>query len=165
MAKAKRKPKMQFQMPGYDGAVLIEAPVQISAMRSEIRPIRCRPGSFEWSYGAVKGGTGALYHAGVHFSGLWERAHVTVASPGFSSTTATQWRGLPDSRADALSEIKALGTAMGTYAMSRMIDYCILGTTSDEIGAKYRMTARDMRSVLRADLMAVASHFGFGKAG
>jgi len=146
--------------PGYDGHVLANAQVQLSTLRFEKRTIRCRPGSFEWSYGTRKQ-HGTLYHAGVHFSGLWERAHITVASPNLTPSVATQWRGLPDSRAEALSEIKRLGQHIGTYAMSRLIDYCILGNTTTEIGSKYGLSSKAMHHVMHCDLSDVASHFNF----
>jgi hypothetical protein len=160
MPKPKRKDKTVQQAPGFDGHVLVNAHVQLSTQRTEPRTIRCRPGSFEWSYGTRKQ-HGTLYHAGVHFSGLWERAHITVASPNLTPSVATQWRGLPDSRAEALSEIKRLGQHIGTYAMSRLIDYCILGNTTEEIGCKYRMNRKAMHHVLQCDLTDVASHFRF----
>jgi len=160
MVKAQRKTRPPERGPGYDGAVMVESRVQITASRYEVRPIRCRPGSFEWSYGARKGNE-SLYHAGVHFSGLWERANVTVQSPNLASAGATAWRGLPDNRADALSEIGDLGRDIGTYSMSRLVDYCILGTTVDEIGHKHDIDARSMAAVLKADLLSVARHFRF----
>lgn len=158
MAKAKRK--TQPTGPGYDGHVIVKAHVQLSAVRSENRDIRCLPGSFEWSYGSRKN-VGTLYHAGVHFSGLWERANITVQSPNLVPTPPAQYRGITDSRAEALSEIQALSRSVGTYAMSRLIDYCILGNTTAEIGAKYGMDSKKMHGVLQADLTDVASHFRF----
>ncbi|HYE25083.1 MAG TPA: hypothetical protein VEG32_07780 [Clostridia bacterium] len=143
---------------GAEGAVLIDATVRISQTRSEARSIRCRPGTFEHEYGAKKTAS-ALYHAGMHFSGLWERAHISVPSPDLRRSGSTQWRGLPDSRADALSEIKAV--PIGTDQRSRLIDFCIFGNTSAEIGAKWGMDRRQMASVLKSDLMSVARHFRF----
>lgn len=148
--------------PGYDGHVIVEAPVKITETRYDRRPVRCKPGSFEWSYGTRKDDAKlVLYHAGVHFSAMWEKAHVTAQSPNLMPSTPTQWRGLPDSRAEALSEIRALGDQIGTYAMSRLVDYCILGNTTEEIGRKYRMDRKAMHHVLQCDLTDVATHFRF----
>jgi hypothetical protein len=163
MAKAKRKERTMQPAPGYDGHVIVNTLVKITETRFDKRPTRCKPGSFEWSYGARKDNSKiALYHAGVHFSGLWEKAHVTARSPNLVPTSApTAYRGLPDSRAEALSEIRALGKEIGTYAMSRLIDYCILGNTTEEIGRKYGMDRKAMHHVLQCDLTDVATHFRF----
>lgn len=160
MPKPKRKDKPMQPTQGYDGHVLVNAHVQLSAARTEPRTIRCRPGSFEWSYGTRKQ-HGTLYHAGVHFSGLWERAHITVASPNLVPSSSTQWRGLPDARAEALSEINKARSELGRDVMSRLIDFCIMGSTVAEIASKYGVDNRSMAAVLRLDLQSAARHFRF----
>ena len=144
--------------PGYDGAVEVSAKVRISLVRSEKRSIRCRPGTFEHEYGA-KDRNSALYDAGIHFSGLWERAHVTIPSPDLARSGYSQWKGLPDGRADALSEIKAV--PLGSDQTSRLIDYCIFGKTSSEIGEKWGYDRRAMHTILHSDLFSVAKHFRY----
>lgn len=157
------KKMRQALQPGYDGAVEVSAKVRLSLVRSEARTIRGRPGSFEVEYGAKKGKDEdlhkALYHAGVHYSGLWERAHISIASPNFASSGSSQWKGLPDSRADALSEIRAI--KVPAERASRLIDYCILGKTSAEIGAKYDLSRQAMARMLKDDLMSLAQHLRY----
>jgi hypothetical protein len=157
MAKARKMRQAEIE-PGYEGAVLVKARVQLSAIRFEERPIRCRPGTFEYEYGARKKNS-ALYDAGMHFSNLWERAHITIATPDLRRAGVTQWRGLPDSRADALSEIRAV--PIGSDQTSRLIDYCIMGNTTTEIGAKWGFDRKAMSHVLHMDLLSVARHFQF----
>lgn len=162
MAKARRKDKTTQMSPGYDGHVVVDTHVRITETRFDKRPTRCKAGSFEWSYGTRKSGTKLmLYHAGVHFAGLWEKAHISARSPSLIPTASTQWRGLPDSRAEAMTEIKRARLDLGRDTMSRLVDYCVLGSTVSEMAAKYDIDVRSMSAVLMADLQSAARHFRY----
>lgn len=158
MAKPKRKDRTM--QPGYEGHVVVDAHVQLSALRTEKRAIRCRPGSFEWSYGTRRE-KAVLYHAGVEFGKLWEQAEISIKSPNMTPTVATQWRGLPDARAEAMSELQKVRLDLGTGTMSRLVDYCVMGTTVEEIAGKYGVDGRAMAAVLRVDLQSAARHFRY----
>jgi hypothetical protein len=158
--KNRTKGKPMDMQPGYDGAIVMNADaVKISATRFEARPIRCRPGSFEAEYGRKRNRL-ALYHAGMQFSTLWEKAHITVPTPDLERTGSAGWRGLPDGRVAALTKIKRMSETVGRYSMNRLVDYCIIGSTTAEMAGKYNSTRRAMASVLEMDLRAAASHFG-----
>lgn len=157
-ARALKKPK-QTAHPGFDGAVLIDATVKMTAARNEVRIIRCRPGTFEWRYGR-KTADATLYHAGVKFADLWERAGTASASsPDMGSASGGQWKGIPDSRVVAMSEIDAARKDIGKWGTARLVDYCVMGSPSSEIGAKYGMDERAIAFVLFEDLQAAARHF------
>lgn len=160
MAKTNRK-RVVEPMPGYGGAQLYDTDVRVTAVRGTHRSIRCRPGTFEWRYGR-KTGDSALYHAGIHFADLWERAGIaSAASPDLGSAGGGQWKGLPDGRAVAISEINAARVEIGRVPMSRLVDYCVMGTSASEMAAKYRMDERGMSFVLHADLQMCAAHFRY----
>lgn len=154
------KPKLKALQPGYDGAVEIETSVRITATRSESRSLRCRPGSFEWRYGRANADA-ALYHAGIKFADLWERAGTASASsPDFSSSSSGgQWKGIPDGRVLAMSEINDARKDMGRWSTARLVDYCVMGSTASEMAQKYNTDDRSMAIVLNEDLRACAMHF------
>ena len=79
MAKAARK-KRQEAGPGYDGAEIFETGVRLSPTRIEKRSVRARPGTFEWRYNRDDSALTPLYHAGVDFAVLMERAGAAVAA-------------------------------------------------------------------------------------
>lgn len=152
--------KPMLNQPGYDGAVEIMAEVKITATRFDTRPLRCRPGTFEWRYGR-KTADSALYHAGIKFADLWERA-------GTASATAIdydnaggggQWKGLPDGRLVAMDGIRAARMDIGKWGTARLVDYCVMGTAAADIATKYSRDERAMANVLHEDLRAAAFHF------
>jgi hypothetical protein len=162
MPKPKRKDKTVQQAPGFDGRVIIKDAVILSGVREETRNVRCLPGSFEWSYGTRRN-KASLYHAGIEFAKLWERAEVFVRSPNMVPTVATQspWNGLTDARADAMAKIREMRPDLGSDTMSRLVDYCVMGTTVEEIAGKYGVDGRAMAAVLRVDLQSAARHFRY----
>lgn len=150
-----------MQVEGYDGNVEITASVRLTATRFEKRSIRCRPGTFEWRYGR-ENADAAIYHAGCHFAQLWERAGTASASsPDLEQVGGGQWKGLPNSRAIAMSEIKNARLAMGKWATARLVDYCVMGTPIGDMATKYNVDQRGMAFVLAEDLKACAEHFRF----
>jgi hypothetical protein len=156
-AAARAKP----MLPGYEGAIEIETAVRMSATRSDVRTLRCRPGSFEWRYGR-KSADASLYHAGIHFAALWEKAGTAAAgSPDLDAKGGTQWKGIPDARVMAMSDINAARKDIGKWGTARLVDYCVMGTAVDKIAQKYGSRERDMANVLFEDLRACAAHFGF----
>ena len=161
MAKNKATKRERVELHGYDGAVLSATQVRITPTRFETRAIRCRPGSFEWRYGRQTAET-ALYHAGIHFADLWERAGIAaVSSPGLGEVGSGQWRGLPDGRAVAISEINDARRSLGRWSTARLVDYCVIGSTASEMAAKYQENERGMSHVLHSDLKACAEHFRY----
>ncbi len=152
---------------GYAGAVLVTSRVRVTAIRHETRSLRCRPGTFEWRYGR-ENADAALYHAGIALAGLWERAEVgSSASPDLRRAGGSGWKGLPESRVEALDLIRALRAALDRHdrwTMSRLMDYCVMGTTPREIAIKEsdagrHTTAREMANILESDLRVAADHF------
>ena len=156
-----RKRKAEPMQPGYDGSVLGSANVRLTATRSEERGFRCRPGSFEWRYGR-KSADSALYHAGIKFADLWERAGTASASsPDMDFSGGGQWKGIPDGRIYAMSLIQEARKDIGKWGTARLVDYCVMGSTVSEMSAKYESDERAMGFVLYEDLRACANHFGF----
>jgi len=156
MAKAKA---VRFEA-GYDGAVEIDASVRMTATRWESRVLRCQPGTFEWRYGR-KGAEAALYHAGIRFADLWERAGTASASSinYDSAGGGGQWKGLPDGRLVAMDLINQMRLDVGRWGMARLVDYCVMGTPSSVMADKYGKDERAMSHVLYEDLRAAALHF------
>jgi hypothetical protein len=160
MAKQKRR-KVEPMGPGYEGAVIIDASVRLSATRWESRALRCRPGTFEWRYGRKNADT-ALYHAGIKLADLWERAGTAAAaSPDLRRSGSSQWKNLPDVRAEAMDEIDAAREHIGKAGMSLLVDYCVMGTPASDIAGKYDMGERAMSHVLEHHLACAAVHFRF----
>lgn len=158
MAKAKKAAEM---IPGYDGAVLINASVKITQTRWGDRPIRCRPGTFEWRYSRPNANS-ALYHAGIHFATLWEKAGTAAASsPDLGREGTGQWKGIPEGRLEAMQLIDAARKDIGKWGSARLVDYCVMGTPAPEIARKYKTDERAMAFILEADLKACAVHFRF----
>lgn len=166
MAKARRA-KAEAMREGYAGAVLVTSRVRVTAIRHETRSLRCRPGTFEWRYGR-ENADAALYHAGIALAGLWERAEVgSSASPDLRRAGGSGWKGLPESRLEALDLIRALRVSLDKHdrwSMPRLVDYCVLGTPAREIAQKEsdcgrHVSAREMALVLEGDLRAAADHF------
>lgn len=156
MAKAKKAITMT---PGYDGAVIINASVKITATRWADRPLRCRPGTFEWRYGR---GNSALYHAGIHFATLWEKAGVAAASsPDLGREGTGQWNGIPITRLEAMQKIDAARKDIGKWGTARLVDYCVMGTPASDMARKYNTDERGMAFILESDLRACAVHFGY----
>ena len=154
-----RPKRMQPMEAGYEGAVLIDASVRLTATRFEDRVLRCQPGTFEWRYGR-KGANTSLYHAGIKFAGLWERAGTASASsPDMAFTGGGQWKGIPDGRVLAMSAIDAARKDIGKWGTARLVDYCVMGSTASKIALKYGMDERGMAFVLFEDLQAAARHF------
>jgi hypothetical protein len=155
----KARQKTQAFVPGYDGAVEIETSVRITATRSEVRSLRCRPGSFEWRYGRANADA-ALYHAGVRFAELWEFAGTSSASsPDLGAVGGGMWRGIQTGRLEAMDKIKAARSDIGKWSMARLVDYCVMGSTASEMARKYNSEDRAMAYVLNEDLRACALHF------
>ena len=151
--------KEKLMQPGFDGAAFEIANVRLTATRSEERILRCRPGTFEWRYGR-KTADSSLYHAGIKFADLWERAGTASASsPDMAFTGGGQWKGIPDGRVMAMSEIDAARKDIGKWGTARLVDYCVMGSTVADIAVKYRMDERGMAFVLFEDLQAAARHF------
>lgn len=153
--------------PGYGGAVLVQTRVRVTQTRHEVRSLRCRPGTFEWRYGR-ENADAALYHAGIALADLWERAEVgSSASPDLRRAGGSGWKGLPESRLEALDLIRALRVSLDKHdrwSMPRLVDYCVLGTPAREIAQKESdcgryVSAREMALVLEGDLRAAADHF------
>lgn len=163
-----RKPKpmqVRKQEPseGFNGAVIVEASVRLSATRHENRSLRCRPGTFEWRYGR-KTAESALYHAGIKFADMWEQSGTSAAaSPNLASAGGGQWKGIQDSRLEAMDRIKALRQSehITKFGMSRLVDYCVMGTPASEIADKWGDDPRAMANVLHEDLKAVARYLGY----
>ncbi|PRD40436.1 hypothetical protein C5748_27050 [Phyllobacterium phragmitis] len=161
MTKSKQTKKPKPQEAGFEGARIYRTKVRITSSRSEARSVRSRPGTFEWRYGR-KSADAALYHAGSHFAVLWERAGTADAkSPNLMGSNSTGWRGLPDARCDAMSEIGAAVVDLGKLVSSRLTDYCVHGLTAAEIARKYDQKERDMAPVLHQDLRACAIFFRY----
>lgn len=160
MARAKRRVKAMPEA-GFDGAVLSVADVRLSLARTENRVIRCRPGSFEWRYGR-KSVDASLYHAGVHFAALWERAGTASASsPDLGAAGGGDWKGMPDGRLVAMDLIRLARNDIGKWGTCRLVDYCVMGTTVAEMAVKYEADERAMAHTLMMDLRACATHFRF----
>jgi hypothetical protein len=156
-----RPKRMQPMEVGYEGTVLIDASVRLTATRYEDRILRCQPGTFEWRYGR-KGANTSLYHAGIKFADLWERAGTASASsPDLAFTGGGQWKGIPDSRVLAMSEIDAARKDIGKWGTARLVDYCVMGSTAARIALKYGMVERNMAPILDEDLRACALHFNY----
>lgn len=161
MAKRKTKPRARKKTAGFDGAVVVDTAVHISSERDTTRALRCRPGSFEWRYGRKHDNT-ALYHAGIHFSELWERAGIAqLSGPDLGRVGSAGWRGLPDARAVAISEINAARNELKRWTISRLVDYCVMGSTASEMADKYDIDARGMAHILHQDLRECAVYFKF----
>lgn len=145
--------------PGYDGAVKEMADVRMTATRTDNRDFRCRPGTFEWRYGRKSADT-SLYHAGIRFAELWERAGTAAgASPGLEFSGAGQWKGIPDARVMAMSDIEAARKDIGKWGTARLVDYCVMGTAVAVLAVKYQKDPREMAFILHEDLTACAKHF------
>jgi hypothetical protein len=158
MAKAKKAAEM---VPGFDGAEMITTRVKITATRWEGRPLRCRPGTFEWRYGRENADS-SLYHAGIHFATLWEKAGTAAASsPDLGREGTGQWKGIPVTRLEAMQKIDAARQDVGKWGAARLVDYCVMGTPAPEIARKYKTDERAMAFILEADLKACAVHFGY----
>lgn len=156
--KRKKEPAMQ---PGYDGAVTFDVGVRVSGSRKVARSIRAMPGTFEWRYGRATGDA-ALYHAGTHFAGLWERAGTASAqSIDWGATPGGEWKGLPDGRAVAMAQLRGVMNKLGPKQATRLIAYCVKGWTVSQVAAVERSPQRDIAAVLHHDLKEVAGFFQF----
>ena len=160
MAKAAKKKRAIENEPGYDGAEHYTTHVKVSLTRSEPRLIRARPGSFEWRYNRDDDNLTPLYHAGVKFAALWERAGTASASsPDLRQSGGGDWKGVPDARLMAMDEIKAARSDIGKWGTARLVDYCVMGTTVSEMAAKYGVDERTIGHTVMMDLRACALHF------
>lgn len=156
-----RARKHQPYVEGFEGAIIVEASVRLSSVRHETRSLRCRPGTFEWRYGR-KSADSALYHAGIKFADLWERAGTAAAgSPDLGSAGGGQWKGIQDARLIAMQAIAEARREIGRAGTSRLVDYCVMGTSASEMAAKYNSEDRAMAHVLHEDLKACATAFGY----
>lgn len=159
MAKAARKQRHEPE-PGFDGAEIFETGVKLTATRTERRMVRARPGSFEWRYNRDDSDLTPLYHAGVKFAALWERAGTASASsPDLRQSGGGDWKGLPDARLMAMDEIKAARSDIGKWGTARLVDYCVMGATISEMAAKYGVDERTIGHTVMMDLRACALHF------
>lgn len=161
MAEARKVSRLRKVDGGKDGTRLASIKIKVSALRTERRVMRCKPGSFEWRYGRDK--QGAEFHAGSHLAILWERAGMTIASSsdflrGISSGYPT---GISDGRVAALDKLNGFRTHVGTAGAERMIDYCVLGLTTAEIALKKNISQREMSTVLHNDLKETAQFLDF----
>ncbi len=149
--------------PGYDGAVLTETNVRRSGESATRRRILCRPGTFEFRYGReVK--HAAMYHAGIRFAELWEIAGTADAkSPDASREVFGQFMGgvLRDQKLDAMQKIDEARQSIGKWATARLVDYCVMGNTSEEMAQKWDVDRREMAHLLDDHLRAVAVHFRY----
>lgn len=160
MARKKKRNKY-LELPGFDGAKITVSRVRLSGDRSTQRSIRARPGTFEWVYGRDNADT-ALYHAGIHYAELWETAGTADArSPDFGGSRGPGWKGLPDRRCDALSELNEAFQELGEGSTQRLTLYCVRGKTAREIAGIYEVGDREMALVLKQDLRDCARHFRF----
>jgi hypothetical protein len=153
-------------MEGFDGSVHYVRERQIAGTRLVTsHNMRCKPGTFEWRYGRARPGTelDMLYLAGVEFGRLWERAGMDAPRPvDWGMPGVAAWRGLPDARVEALSELKAVSRDLGKLVMARLVNYVVEGKTPRQIALQFDLDERDMAIVLASDLRAAASYFGFG---
>lgn len=148
--------------PGFDGAQTYETSVRLSLNRSEKRSVRARPGTFEWRYNRDDAGLTPLYHAGVDFAVLMERAGAADArSPDLRMTGGAGWRGLPDGRVAALDKLRGIMREVGQLSSSRLTTYCVRGQSVSEIASAHGVPTRDMAAVLNMDLRALALHLHY----
>jgi hypothetical protein len=143
-------------MPGMDGAIETEVGVRLTQTRADYRVMRCRPGTFEWRFGRDRDET-VLYHAGVQFADLMERAGAADArSVNFESAGGGAWRGLPDGRVAALDRLKPVLRDLGLASSHRLTRYCVRGETTAEIAHAFAVAERDMAAALKIDLRGLA---------
>lgn len=146
---------------GYEGAKRATADVREPGRRKAKRTIRARPGTFEWVFGRRTSDI-ALFHAGSHFAQLWEKAGTADAkSPDYEGVGGSSWKGLPDKRCDAISELNRASKKLGDGPTQRLTHYCIYGKTAAEIAAMYGVGDREMALVLKQDLRDCAICFRF----
>lgn len=153
----KRFAKYQSEDGGKDGMRVGVVQQPISGSRSRRVSMRCRPGSFEWSFGRKKRDN-ALFLAGSQLAILWEKAGMTVASSaaflrGVSSGYKT---GVSDGRLAAIDGLLGWKDYVGTAGAERMIAYCVEGKTSTELAMLAQVPPREMTAVLTSDLRATA---------
>lgn len=154
--KATRK-KRPTLGPGYDGAEVYTVPVRVSLSRTETRVVRARPGTFEWRYNRADDALTPLYHAGVQYAVLMERAGAADGrSPAMEPSCGAGWNGLPDGRVAALDELRKIMKEIGSLSSSRLMTYCVRGKSVSEIASSYGVPARDMAAVLHMDLRGLA---------
>lgn len=159
--KTSKKSAKFLQLPGFDGAKLTVSRIKIVGDNSIKRSIRARPGTFEWVYGRENANT-ALYHAGKHYAELWETAGTADArSPNLAAAGGGGWKGMPDRRCEALSELNAAFKLLGEGPRQRLMLYCVNGKTAAEIASIYEIGDREMALVLKQDLRDCARHFRF----
>ncbi|MCB1469042.1 MAG: hypothetical protein KDK08_18310 [Rhizobiaceae bacterium] len=161
MAEGRKVSRLRKSDGGKDGTRLASVKIKVSALRTERRIMRCKPGTFEWRYGRDK--QGAEFHAGNHLAILWERAGMTIASSsdflrGISSGYPT---GISDGRVAAIDKLNGFRAHVGTAGAERMIDYCVLGLTTAEIARKKNMGQREISTVLHNDLNETAQFLDF----
>lgn len=162
MSKALQKGK-KLPPAGFDGARLSAVDVRVTGTRSTTRAMRARPGTFEWVFGR-RSASISLFHAGSHFAQLWEIAGTADArSPNYEGAGGggTGWKGLPDRRCDALSELNAACAKLGHGPTQRLTMYCVHGKTASEIAKLYGVADREMAHVLKQDLRDCAIQFRF----
>lgn len=158
--KPKRK-KIKMSKPGEDGTKIFRTSVRVTSSRNTTRSLRARPGTFEWAY-ARRTADLALYHAGSHYAQLWEAAGTADArSPDYEAVKGASWKGMPDRRCDAMSELKFAFEKLGEAPTQRLTLYCVRGHTASEIAKIYQVEDREMAHVLRQDLRDCARHFRF----
>lgn len=146
---------------GHEGARTSLVKIKVSSDRIGHQVVRAKPGTFEWRYGRNK--QDALFHAGSHLAGLWERAGMTIASSAnfLRGITSGYSTGLAEGRAHAIDMLRGFVENLGRKPAERLIDYCVLGLTTAEIARKDGAKERDMAPVLHQHLRDCAVHFNF----
>lgn len=150
---------------GFDGSQLHvrERPIPGTSRKQE-QTLRSQPGTFIWRYGRGKNDrVEALFLAGSEFALVFERAGLDGPhGVDWSSSGASQWRGLPAPRLAALDKWKNVTQELGKLVTARLIQYVCERRTAGEIAKMYGVgNARKAAIVLEEDLKAAAVYFGY----
>ena len=92
---------------------------------------------------------------------IWSQAGaISSRSPALQrGASGPAWRGLPDARAAALDEARALSRTLGILGEQRLREYLLEGLSLGELAARYHYRPDEMAAILKADLDAAAHHF------
>lgn len=166
LAKRAGRPRGEAKREGFDGTEVFvrERPIP-GTSQVQTMAIRSRPGSFVWRYARAAPQTLAamLYHAGVEFGRLWERAGMDgPATVDWARSGVVQWRGLPPSKIMALDSIRPMVQELGKMVATRLVHYVVQEKTTGELAALYGFKDREMGAILEADLCAAAQYFKYG---
>jgi len=158
---AERKRMRGLSAGGAEGSVIVAQDIKISGSRSSKRPMRCRPGTFEWRYGRGEK-LMAYFHAGSHFADLYERAGTAAASsPDLAAQGSGDWKGLPDSRVAALDALRPVNAKLGEDQRLRLVAYCVEGLPVSDIAIWAGVPSRDMAAIIHSDMTALAKALHF----